>query len=114
MQEKDNDLLNGENSENRKNKNKKEKNIGKKNDFSKTFISSVSDFTHSIPKIEVESGKDYRKKKEQSMTEREKRRYKKKKTKTKQNYYLYYILYISSICIWNIYRMEYISGNKYF
>lgn len=51
MQEKDNDLLNGENSENRKNKNKKEKNIGKKNDFSKTFISSVSDFTHSIPKI---------------------------------------------------------------
>lgn len=68
---------------------------------------------HQFPKHEVESGKDYRKKKEQSMTD-VKKDVIKKKTKTKQNYYLYYILYISSICIWNIYRMEYISGNKYF
>lgn len=94
MQEKDNDLLNGENSENRKNKNKKEKNIGKKNDFSKTFISSVSDFTHSIPKIEVESGKDYRKKKEQSMTEREKRRYKKKNKNETKLLSLLYSVYL--------------------
>lgn len=38
MQEKDNDLLNGENSENRKNKNKKEKNIGKKMIFRKRLF----------------------------------------------------------------------------
>lgn len=107
MQKKDNDLFNDENNknnENRKDKKKKEKDINKKNNFSKTFISSVSDFTQSIPKIEVESGRDYKRKKEQSMTEREKRRYKKRKQKRKR-IIIFTIFCISLVSVFGIYTV---------